>query len=76
MKESEINRMPTSFTPDDFSHCANCMQFVDFFLDKYIDGMAIPLFYNDILYLRGLLRREHSIMRKVIEDLEGDDDVV
>lgn len=69
MKESKINRMPTSFTPDDFSHCANCMQFFDFLLDK-------SLCYNDILYLRELLRRDYDIMRRVIEDLENDDYVV
>lgn len=68
--------MLTSFTPDDFSHCANCMQFVDFLLDNSTNGVSISLCYNDILYLRELLRRDYDIMRRVIEDLEGDDDVV
>lgn len=71
------NYLPlTSFTPDDFFHCANCMQFVDFLLDNYMNGVPISLCYNDILYLRELLRRDYDIMRKVIEDFEDDDYVV
>lgn len=76
MKDLKIYRTLTSFTPDDFSHCANCMQFVDFFLDRCTNGLPVSLSYNDFLYLKKLLHREYNIMREVIEDLEDDDYVV
>lgn len=76
MKKSKIIRMPMSFTSDDFSHCVNCMGFVDFLLDKSTDGMPSTVHYGDIQYLERLLFREYDIMREVIESSGGDNDVV
>lgn len=76
MKKSKIIRMPMSFTSDDFSHCVNCMQFVDFLLDESTDGMPSTVHYGDIQYLETLLFREYNIMREVMEASGGGDDVV
>lgn len=76
MKKSKIISMPISFTSDDFSHCMNCMLFVDFLLDESTDGMPNTVHYGDIQYLETLLFREYNIMREVMEASGGDDDVV
>lgn len=76
MKKSKIIRMPMSFTSDDFSHCVNCMQFVDYLLDESTDGVPKSVHYRDIQYLETLLFREYNIMREVIEVSGGDNDVV
>lgn len=76
MKKSKIIRMPMSFTSDDFSHCVNCMQFVDYLLDESTDGMPKSVHYGDIHYLETLLFREFNIMREVMEASGGDNDVV
>lgn len=76
MKKSKIIRMPISFTSDDFSHCVNCMQFVDYLLDEFTDGMPKSVHYGDIQYLETLLFRAYNIMREVIEASGGDNDVV
>lgn len=76
MKTSKIIRMPISFTSDDFSHCVNCMQFVDYLLDESTDEMPKSVHYDDIEYLEKLLFREHGIMCEVMESSGGDDDVV
>lgn len=73
MKTSKIIRMPMSFTSDDFSHCVNCMQFVDFLLDESTDGMPNTVHYEDIQYLEKLLFREYGIMCEVMEASGGDD---
>lgn len=76
MKKSKIIRMPISFTSDDFLHCLNCMQFVDYLLDESTDGMPKHVHYEDIEYLEKLLSREYEIMREVMEDSGGDDNVI
>lgn len=76
MKKSKITRLPISFTSDDFSHCSNCMQFVDYLLDESMDGIPNHVHYGDIVYLERLLFREYNIMREVMESSGGDDDVV
>lgn len=73
MKTSKIIRMPMSFTSDDFSHCVNCMQFVDYLLDESTDGIPKSVHYDDIQYLEKLLFREYGIMCEVMESSGGDD---
>lgn len=76
MKTSKIIRMPMSFTSVDFSHCVNCLQFVDYLLDESTDGMPNSVYYKDIEYLEKLLFREYEIMREVMEASGGDDNVI
>lgn len=76
MKKSKIIRMPMSFTSEDFAHCVNCMQFVDYLLDESTDGMPSTVHYGDIQYLETLLFREYNIMREVMEVSGGDDNVI
>lgn len=76
MKKSKVIRMPMSFTSEDFAHCVNCMQLVDYFLDESTDGVPNTVHYGDIQYLERLLFREWDIMREVMEFSGGDDDVV
>lgn len=76
MKKLKTIRMPMSFTSGDFSHCVNCMQFVDFLLDESTDGTYDSVHLGDIQYLEKLLFREYGIMREVMEASGGDDDVV
>lgn len=76
MKKSKIIRMPISFTSDDFSHCGNCMQFVDYLLDESTDGMPRTVHYEDVQYLEKLLFREFGIMLEVMEASGGDDNVI
>lgn len=76
MKKSKIIRIPVSFTSDDFSHCVNCMKFVDYLLDESMDGILKWVHYGDIQYLETLLFREYNTMREVMESSGGDDDVV
>ena len=76
MKKSNIIRMPISFTSDDFLHCVNCMQFVDYLLDESTDGMPKHVHYGDIQYLERLIFREYNMMLEVMEASGGDDDVV
>lgn len=76
MKTSKIICMPMSFTSVDFSHCVNCLQFVDYLLDESTDGMPNSVHYKDIEYLEKLLFREYEIMREVMEASGGDDNVI
>ena len=76
MKKSKTIRYSTSFTSLDFTHCFNCLQFVDFLLDDSTDCIPGSVRYADIQYLEKLLLREYDIMREVLEVSGGDDDVV
>lgn len=76
MKKSKTIRYSTSFTSSDFSHCLNCMQFVDFLLDDCTDSFLGSVRLADLHFLEKLLLREYDIMREVLEVSGGDDDVV
>lgn len=76
MKKSKTIRYSTSFTSVDFSHCLNCMQFVDFLLDDCKDGLPGSVRRADLLYLEKLLLREYDIMCEVLEVSGGNDNVI
>ena len=76
MKKSKTICYSTSFTSVDFSHCLNCMQFVDFLLDDCTDGLPGSVRRADLHYLEKLLLREYNIMCEVLEVSGGNDDVV
>ena len=73
MSNSKIIRAPVSFTDEDYSHCSNCIDMVEYFLSPYTDGQSFHVTFDDIEYLARLLYREYSIMGDVLEALEGSD---
>lgn len=75
-KNSKILRFPISFTKEDFAHCFNCMQFVDYLLDMDTDGEPSTVQLEDVEYLERLLYREYQTMREVIEASGGSDNVI
>lgn len=75
-KNPKINRFPWSFTKEDFSHCFNCMLFVNYLLDNDTDGEPSTVHLEDVEYLERLLYREYQMMREVIEASEGSDYVI
>lgn len=75
-KNPKIVRFPMSVTEEDLSHCSNCIDMVENFLDPSTDGESLSVTSSDIVYLARLLCREYQIMREVIKSTEGSDDVV
>ena len=73
MSNSKIIRAPVGFTLEDYSHCSNCIDMVEYFLCPDTDGQSIHITIDDIEYLARLLYREYNIMGEVIEVSEGSD---
>lgn len=75
-KNPKIVRFPMSFTEEDFTHCFNCMLFVNYLLDTDTDGELSTVKLEDVEYLERLLYREYMQMRTVIEASGGSDNVI
>lgn len=73
MSNSKIIRAPVRFTLEDYSHCSNCINMVEYFLSPDTDGQSVYVTLDDIEFLARLLYREFSIMGEVIEASEGSD---
>lgn len=76
MSNSKIIRAPVSFTDEDYSHCSNCIDMVEYFLSPDTDGQSVHITLDDIEYLARLLYREYNIMGEVLEASEGPDYVI
>lgn len=76
MSNSKIIRAPVSFTDEDYSHCANCIDIVEYLLSPSTDGESLYVTPDDIEYLARLLYRSYNIMGEVIEASEGPDYVI
>lgn len=71
MSDSKIIRVSISFTKEDVSHCANCIDAVEYLLSPNTDGESLCITSDDIEYLASLLYREYSMMGEVLEASEG-----
>lgn len=76
MSNSKIIRAPISFTKEDVSHCANCIDIVEYLLSPNTDGESLDIMPDDIEYLARLLYREYNIMGEVLEASGGSDNVI
>ena len=76
MSKSKIIRAPLRFTLEDYSHCLNCIDMVEYFLGPDTDGQSVHVTLDDMEYLARLLYREFNIMGEVIEASEGPDYVL
>lgn len=76
MSNSKIIRAPVSFTDEDYSHCSNCIDMVEYFLSPDTDGQSVHVTFDDIEYLARLLYRAYNIMGEVIVASEGPDYVI
>ena len=75
-KNLKILCYPISFTEEDFTHCFNCMLFVNYLLDTDTDGEPSTVKLEDVEYLERLLYREYMNMRTSIEASGGSDNVI
>ncbi len=73
MSKSKIIRLPLRFTFEDYSHCSNCIDIVEYLLNPDTDGESFHITYDDVEYLARLLYREFNMMGEVIEASEGSD---
>lgn len=73
MSKSKIIRLPLRFTFEDYSHCSNCIDIVEYLLSPDTDGESFHITYDDVEYLARLLYREFNMMGEVIEASEGSD---
>lgn len=76
MSKSKIIRAPVRFTLEDYSHCSNCIDMVEYFLSPDTDGQSVHVTLDDIEYLARMLYREFNIMNEVIGASEGPDYVI
>lgn len=76
MSNSKIIRAPVSFTDEDYSHCSNCIDIVEYLLCPNTEGDSLSVSFDDIEYLARLLYRAYNIMGEVIESSEGPDYVI
>lgn len=76
MENSNIIRAPIRFSKEDFLHCSNCIDIVEYLLDPHTDGDSLSVTFDDIKYLSRLLYLVYNIMGEVIEASEGSDDVI
>lgn len=75
-KNPKMVHFPWSFTEEDFAHCFNCIQLVDYLLDMDTDCEPSTVQLEDVEYLERLLYREYQTMREVIEASGGSDNVI
>ena len=73
MENSKIIRAPVRFTFEDYSHCSNCIDIVEYLLSPDTDCESLHIMLDDIEYLARLLYREFNIMSEVIEASGGSD---
>lgn len=76
MSNSKVVRAPVSFTDEDYSHCANCIDIVEYLLSPNTEGDSLYVTPDDIEFLARLLYRAYNIMGDVIEASEGPDYVI
>ena len=76
MSNSNVIRAPVCFTDDDYSHCSNCIDIVEYLLSPNTDGESLCVSSDDIEFLARLLYRAYNIMGEVIEASEGPDYVI
>lgn len=76
MSKSKVIRAPVCFTDEDYSHCANCIDIVEYLLSPNTNGDSLYVTTDDIEYLARLLYRAYNIMGEVIEASGGSDDVI
>ena len=76
MSKSKIIRAPVRFTSEDYSHCSNCIDMVEYFLSPDTDGQSVHVTLDDIEFLARLLYREFNLMGEVIGASEGSDYVI
>lgn len=76
MSNSKVVRAPVCFTDDDYSHCANCIDIVEYLLNPNTDVDSLYVTSDDIEFLARLVYRAFNIMGDVIESSEGPDYVI
>lgn len=76
MENSHIIRAPIRFSKEDFTHCSNWIDIVEYLLDPHTDGDSLSVTSDDIEYLSRLLYLAYNIMGEVIDSSEGSDDVI
>lgn len=76
MKNSNVIRAPVSFTDEDYLHCSNCIDLVEYLLSPSTDGESLYIAPDDIDFLARLVYRAYNIMGDVIEASEGPDYVI
>ncbi len=76
MSNSKIIRAPVSFTDEDYFHCSNCIDLVEYLLSPSTDGESLYITPDDIEFLARLVYRAYNIMGDVIEASEGPDYVI
>ena len=76
MSKLKIIRAPVSFTDEDYLHCSNCIDLVEYLLSPSTDGESFYITPDDIEFLARLVYRAYNIMGDVIESSEGPDYVV
>ena len=76
MENSNVIRVPISFTKEDYSHCENCIDVVEYLLSPDTDDESVHVTLDDVDYLARLLYREYNIMGQVIYASGGSDDVI
>lgn len=73
MENSNVIRFPICFTESDYSHCANCIDIVEYLLSPNTEGESFEVTPDDIEFLARLLYHVYNIMGEVIEASEGSD---
>lgn len=73
MENSNVIRAPICFTESDYSHCANCIDIVEYLLSPNTYGESFYVTPDDIEFLARLLYIVYNIMGEVIEASEGSD---
>lgn len=73
MENPNVIRAPICFTESDYSHCANCIDIVEYLLSPNTDGESFYVTPDDIEFLARLLYIVYNIMGEVIEASEGSD---
>ena len=76
MSNLKIIRAPVSFTNEDYLHCSNCIDLVEYLLSPSTDGESLYITPDDIEFLARLVYRAYNIMGDVIESSEGSDYVI
>lgn len=67
MENSNLIRAPIFFTELDYSHCANCIDIVEYLLSPNTDGDSLNVSFDDIEYLARLLYLVYNIMGEAIK---------
>lgn len=76
MSNSKIIRAPVSFTDEDYLHCSNCIDLVEYLLSPTTYGESLYITPDDIEFLARLVYHAYNIMGDVIEVSEGPDCVI